>query len=276
MAGSGGGTTPVNYIDVGPPEGEQEPLALLFVHGLSGCWQNWLEQIPHFARRHRVVALDLPGFGESPPPSWDVTIENYGRLLIAFCDAVGIRDCAVVGNSMGGFIAAETAVKEPGRFERLVLLAAAGVSSVRLERRRTRRIARAMEAARPIAARVQAGAFRRRRARARVFSGVFHHPERMRPELVWEIFSGENRGERFVEALTELTGYDILDKLEEVEVPTLIVQGRFDRIVPPRDALEYHRRLRNSRLEIFDDTGHLAMAERPVRFNRALEEFLAS
>ena len=133
-----------------------------------------------------------------------------------------------------------------------------------------------MEAARPIAARLQAGSFRRRRARARVFAGVFHHPERMRPELVWEIFSGENRGERFVEALTELTGYDILDKLTEVEVPALVVQGRFDRIVPPRDALRYHELLPNSTLEIFDETGHLAMAERPVRFNRTLEEFLAA
>ena len=52
----------VNYVEMGegPP--------LLFVHGLSGCWQNWLENIPYFARTHRVVALDLPGFGGSPMP----------------------------------------------------------------------------------------------------------------------------------------------------------------------------------------------------------------
>ena len=80
------------------------------------------------------------------------------------------------------------------------------------------------------------------------------------------------RGEAFVEALGSLAGYDFLDRLDEVEVPTLIVWGRNDNVVPPADALEYGRRLRNSRTVIFDDTGHVPMAERPVRFNRLLED----
>src|SRR4051794_36077717 len=91
---------PVNYVEIGsgPP--------LLFVHGLSGSWQNWLETIPHFARTHRVVALDLPGFGESPMPAERISIPGYGRLVDAFCDAAGMERGAVVGNSMGGFIGA--------------------------------------------------------------------------------------------------------------------------------------------------------------------------
>jgi pimeloyl-ACP methyl ester carboxylesterase len=83
------------------------------------------------------------------------------------------------------------------------------------------------------------------------------------------------RGESFVEALTELAGYDFLHRLEEVEVPTLIVWGRQDRVVPPRDALEYEQRLSNAELVVFDHCGHVPMAERPVRFNRLLEGFLA-
>ena len=81
----------VHYAEMGPPEEEQDPLAVVFVHGLSGCWQNWLENMPHFARRHRVLALDLPGFGSSPAPDWEISIPAYGRLLLEFCDAVGVR-----------------------------------------------------------------------------------------------------------------------------------------------------------------------------------------
>ena len=83
------------------------------------------------------------------------------------------------------------------------------------------------------------------------------------------------RGEGFVDALGSLAGYDFLDRLAEVEVPTLIVWGRNDNVVPPGDALQYGRLLRNSRTLIFDDTGHVPMAERPVRFNRELATFLA-
>jgi pimeloyl-ACP methyl ester carboxylesterase len=269
-----GGAT-VHYAEIGPPPPEQHPLAILFVHGLGGCWQNWLENIPHFARRHRVIALDLPGFGSSPVPQWEISIPNYGRLLLDFCDAIGLRDCAVVGNSMGGFVAAEAAIEQPDRFEKLVLVSAAGVSSARLRRQPTAVAARMMAAATPLLLTLQTRTFRRRRARNAAWSGIFHSPGELRPELVWEFFSGGDRARSFVEALGSLAGYDILDRLEEVGVPTLIVWGAQDHVVPPADALGYAERLRNSRLEIFDHTGHVPMAERPVRFNRLLERFLA-
>jgi pimeloyl-ACP methyl ester carboxylesterase len=268
------GGTPVNYVEMGTPEDERDTRTLLFVHGLSGCWQNWLEQLPHFARRHRVIALDLPGFGDSPAPSWDVSIPAYGKLVLEFADALDVGDCALIASSMGGFIAAEMAIAQPGRFERVVLCSAAGVSTVQLRRRPTAMVARMMAAAAPLVFRFQSRTFRRPKARTRAFAAVFHRPDQVRPELLWELYTGGNRGSAFAAALTSLAGYDILDRLEEVDVPTLIVWGRQDQIVPPADAVEFHRRLSNSRLEVFEGCGHLPMAERPVRFNRLLEEFL--
>jgi pimeloyl-ACP methyl ester carboxylesterase len=269
------GGTRVHYAELGPPEAEQHPLALVWVHGLSGCWQNWLENLPHFARRHRVIALDLPGFGSSPVPDWEISIPNYGRLLLDFCDAIDVRDCAVIGNSMGGFIAAEATVEQPERFEKLVLVSAAGVSSVRLRREPTEVAARMIAAGAPIAFKAQTRALRRPRARALAFSGIFDNPLGLRPELIWEFFAGGERGESFVEALSSLAGYDITDRLDDVEVPTLIVWGAQDHVVPPADALGYQRLIPGSRLEVFDRCGHVPMAERPVRFNRVLEGFLA-
>ena len=269
------GGTRVNYVEMGPAEAERDPCTLVFVHGLSGCWQNWLEQLPHFSRRHRVVALDLPGFGDSPTPPWEVSISAYGRLVLEFADALDLGDCAVVGNSMGGFIAAETAIAQPGHFEKIVLCSAAGVSTVQMRRRPTAMVARMLAAAAPLTFRLQTRTFRRPKARSRAFAAVLDRPELIRPEFLWELYTGGNRGSAFADALTSLAGYDILDRLEEVEVPTLIVWGRQDQIVPSRDALEFHHRLSNSRLEVFDRCGHLPMAERPVRFNRVLEQFLA-
>ena len=130
-------------------------------------------------------------------------------------------------------------------------------------------------AAAPLMLKVQDAAFRRPRLRWGAFRSLFHDPLRLRSELLQEFFANGTGRPGFAHAVRGLVGYDILDRLDEVEVPTLIVWGRNDRIVPPRDALEYGRLLRNSRTVIFDRTGHVPQAERPVRFNRVLETFLA-
>ena len=260
---------PVNYVEMGSGEG----IDLVFVHGLSGCWQNWLENIPYFARDHRVVALDLPGFGASPMPPWEISIEAYGRLLHDFCKAIGVGDCAVVGNSMGGFISAEAATEEPERFEKLVLVSAAGVSQVELRREPIEAAGRMMAATAPLALKVQQRSILRPRLREAAFRMVFHRPNEIRRELLWEFISGAGK-EGFLPGLSACVGYDILDRLEDVPVSTLIVWGRDDRIISAADALEFGRRLRNSETVIFDRCGHVPMAERPVRFNRLLEAFL--
>ena len=266
--------TEVNYVDLSPTE-PASPTTVLFVHGLSGSWQNWLENVPHFARTHRVVALDLPGFGHSPMPPWRISIEAYGRLVHRFCDALEIGDCAIVGNSMGGFISAEATAAQPDRFEKLVLVSAAGVSSARLRRRPAETVARMMTGTAPLLLRLQERGMRRPRLRSATFKGLFHHPDLLRRELLLEEFHNGTGRPGFLSAVQGLVGYDILDQLDDVEVPTLIVWGRNDRIVPPQDAVDYGRHLRNSRTVIFDDTGHVPQLERPVRFNRILETFLA-
>jgi pimeloyl-ACP methyl ester carboxylesterase len=263
--------TRVNYVELG----SGPRMAIVFVHGLSGSWQNWLENIPHFARERRVLALDLPGFGHSPMPEWEISIESYGRLLHRFCDALAVGDCAVIGNSMGGFISAEAASARPDRFEKLVLVSAAGVSSVRLRRQPAETVARMATAAAPLLLKLQERGLRRPRVRWATFKGLFQHPEALRRELLLETFQNGAGRPGFLPAVEGLLGYDILDQLAEVDVPTLIVWGRNDRVVPPQDAAGFAQRLNNSRTVIFDDTGHLPQLERPTRFNRVLETFLA-
>lgn len=265
------GGAEVVYVDAG----SGEP-AILFVHGLSGSWQNWLENIPHFARSRRVLALDLPGFGASPMPPWEVSIRAYGRLLHDFCEAVGVGDCAIVGNSMGGFASAEATARDPERFEKLVLVSAAGISHARMRRAPVEVAARMAAAAAPIGLRRQERALLRPRLRYLTFRQIVHRPLSLRPELLWEQFHHGAARPGFLPAVQGLVGYDFLDELEEVDVPTLIVWGREDRVVPSTDAAGYAQRLRRSRTVIFGGTGHVPQLERPVRFNRLLERFLDS
>ena len=82
----------------------------------------------------RAIALDLPGFGSSPMPPWQISIPDYGELLGDFREALELGTCTLVGNSMGGFIAAEVAVGEPEWVERLVLVSSAGISHATMRR----------------------------------------------------------------------------------------------------------------------------------------------
>ena len=111
----------VNYVEIG----EGEPI--VFVHGISGCWQNWLENLPHFGRARRAIALDLPGFGASPMPSWEIDMPAYGRLLHDFCEKLGVEG-ATAGRQLDGRLhRGRGGDAAPGRFERLVLVSAAGI-----------------------------------------------------------------------------------------------------------------------------------------------------
>jgi pimeloyl-ACP methyl ester carboxylesterase len=84
------------------------------------------------------------------------------------------------------------------------------------------------------------------------------------------------RAEGFGDALQALIAHDIRERLGTIEMPTMIVWGLSDQVIPVAAAVSYHRRIPDSRLEIFERTGHVPQLERPLRFNRLLEEFLAS
>jgi pimeloyl-ACP methyl ester carboxylesterase len=260
----------VNYADIG----EGEPV--LFVHGLGGCWRNWLENLPHFAERYRAIAIDLPGFGHSPMPEWEISMPAYGQMLQDFCDALGIeRVAALIGNSMGGFVSTEAVIERPERFERLALVSAAGLSLAEAKGRHFRAAAQTIKATAPLFA-DREFLLKRPLGRRLLFGGVMYKPEKLRPELLAEQIRPGLSSDGFVDSLASMVGYDTRDRLTEIEIPTLIVWGLKDRIVPVEAALGYHRLIARSRLEIFERTGHVPQLERPARFNALLDDFLDS
>ena len=263
--------TPVNYVDLG--SGDQEPV--VFVHGLGGQWQNWLENLPRLAQERRVLALDLPGFGLTPEPSERITISGFGRTVDRFCERLDLGPVALVGNSMGGFVTAETAIQVPGRVSRLVLVSAAGISSADAVRTPILAVGRVAAA---IAANTAA---RYRELAARPLSRhlslalVVRHPRLLRADFAYEgLLKGAGKA-GFDNALRACLEYDFRERLPEVGCPTLIVWGENDAIIPVRDAEEFERLISDSRKVVMRDTGHVPMAERPEAFNDLVVEFLA-
>jgi pimeloyl-ACP methyl ester carboxylesterase len=259
----------LRYVDMGTGEGPP----VVFVHGLSGNWQNWIENIPRVARERRVLALDLPGFGQSEKPADKVSMSAYGRTVEAFADALGLGEVVLVGNSMGGFVSAETAIQFPGRVERLVLVSAVGITMSTLRREPVMAWGRVAMIAGARSAAEKRMAIVRPRLRHAVYSTIMRHPTRIAPEMLWELSEGAGRS-IFRHALEAMLDYDFRDRLGEIRAPTLIVWGEEDMLVPVKDADEFERQIPNARKVVLEDTGHVAMLERPPTFNKLLLEFV--
>jgi pimeloyl-ACP methyl ester carboxylesterase len=261
----------VNYCELG------EGPAILWIHGLGASWQSWLENMPEFARDHRVVAMDLPGFGYSEMPDGEISIEYYARWTCRLLDELGIESAAVVGNSMGGFVGAELAIRAPERVQRLVVVSAAIFWQERRRAQPLLRLARLSDAmvARALTRATDDIATRRRLRVWALASAGFRYPHLISPELAHEMVRSARRTDGFLPALEALADYPLEEELPKISSPTLIVWGEHDQLVPARDAERLEELIPGARREVFERTGHVAMLERPERFNRLLRDFLA-
>ena len=193
----------------------------------------------------------------------------------ALCDQLELGRVDIVGNSMGGYIAAEVAIQFPGRIDQLLLVSAAGITSADVARTpifTVGRIATAVTAHssaqyRAIASRPQVAPHGARL--------VARHPSLLKRRSGLRGLHKGAGGPGFDAALHACLEYDFRDRLPEIRQPTLIVWGEKDSIIPVRDAHEFERLIPDSRKVVMKDTGHIPMAERPGAFNDVMMDFLA-
>jgi pimeloyl-ACP methyl ester carboxylesterase len=270
----------MNVIDIGPSENTApaQPArgTVVWIHGLSGSWQNWLENLPEFASLgYRCIAMDLPGFGASEMPAEKITISGYAAAVDELLRVLGVTRAVVVGNSMGGFIGLELAITFGTWVERLVVVSAAGltIEGQRSLFRLVQPASRALAMATGWLASKSDELARRPRSRLAMFSIVAAHPDRLPAPLVAEQLRGSGKP-GFIDAFDALTDYPIRDRLTEIQVPTLVVWGEDDPLVPVRDAWRFGELIPDARVVVYKDTGHVAMLERPAAFNALVAAFL--
>ncbi len=270
------GGSEINYIDLIPEDpAAHDRTPVVFVHGLGGQWQNWIENIPRMALERRTVALDLPGFGLSSMPNEKISISGYADVVEAACNDLGLGAVAVVGNSMGGFVGAELAFRHPERVERLMLVSAAGITTTELYNTPVSAIARAATMFIGYTAARHRAVARRPISRHLALALVARHPSRLDPDLVYEAMMKGAAKPGFDDALRACLDYDFRERLPEIACPTLVVWGENDAVLPAGDADEFERLIPDARKTLMADTGHVPMLERPGAFNDMLSDFLA-
>lgn len=258
----------VNFVQYGDPAAP--PVVL--IHGLAGCWQNWLENIPALGEDFNVIVPDLPGFGESDAPAGRITIPGYARVTVGLLNALGIERAPIIGNSMGGQTAAQAAIDFPDRIGELILVSPAGYSTCTTPALLPR-LAGLGGYLLPRATVHRHALVSRPRLRFIAMGGIVSHPERLSKELLYEIIGGDAKI-GFAQAARAVVEHDFRDRLAEVRSKTLVVFGRDDRLVTSRDAVRIAARIPDARAIILRDTGHCAMAERPGWFNPVARDFL--
>lgn len=259
----------VHLRDEGPRD-DAAPIVLL--HGTSSSLHTWAGWAAELAKTRRVIRFDLPGFGLTGP-SVDAryTMESYVELVVGVLDALGVERVVLVGNSLGGNIAWETAVAHPARVDRLVLVDAGGYPRTSISVPLGFRVA--MTPGLNQLARIT---LPRRLVESSV-RNVYGDQARVTPELVdryFELTLREGNRASLVERFRQSKPGEHADDIKKVAAPTLILWGGQDRLIPPEHATWFHRDIARNELVVFDDLGHVPQEEDPARSLAAFVRFL--
>lgn len=255
-------------------DGTGPPVVLL--HGIGRSLEDWTEQHELLRARHRVHSMDLAGSGQSEPLDEPHTLPALARFVTEFLDAVKITEPAhVVGNSLGGAIAMQLAVDAPERVASLVLVNSAGFG-------REVNISLRLLAIRPL------GRLLLRPSRygaRRIERSLFHDPTfvtRARVEHTFALAQRPHAARVLLEtarALGTIRGVrpqwrkTLLRSLAELDIPTLILWGDRDLILPAAHLNAARTHLPHAQAHLFPDTGHMPQIERAEALSGLLENF---
>lgn len=249
----------INYVDVGTG-----PVVVL-LHGLGGNSANWAFNFAALSQKYRVIAPDQIGFGRSDKPFMSYRVQTYVDFLDKFLEGLSVERASLVGNSMGGWIAALYALKYPKRVERIVLADAAGFAPPKEFDLST-----------------LSGLNPSTREQTRyLLNLVFFNPllksdANVDATLAARISAGDGYT---IQSLVEsiYRNEDMLDgKLAGVKVPTLIIWGREDGLVPlAREGEKFKKEMPSAQFVVFEQCGHVPQVEKAAEFNAAVLKFLS-
>jgi pimeloyl-ACP methyl ester carboxylesterase len=260
--------------------GGSGPLVLC-LHGFALTADMWRPNLPALVEAGRsVLALDLPGHGASFRPTRPYSVSDLARVVREVFDVLGVEHAALVGNSLGGAVASEFALRHPNNVDRLVLVDALGLDPVIPLFRRSRYWT---DLILPTLLIMACGP--RRWPLERIESVTFHCAERVPPESFRLIYPGGWRWNHWGRALVGLGVFWEMAtparrrvfsaRRANLRAPTLIVWGEADQLLPVTHAHTAHALIPGARLEIFPQCGHMPNMEDPDAFNRLVIEFLS-
>ena len=260
----------VHVRDEGPRDAAQPPIVLL--HGTLSSLHTWDGWARDLARDRRVIRFDLPGFGlTGPAPDGDEGLARMVRTTFTLLDSLGVRRAVLAGNSLGGAVAWEAALAEPQRVAGLVLVDAVGYTQEK------RPIPPGFRVASLPVLRQLTEELLPKPLVAIALREAYADPSRLSDELVTryhELARREGNRLALVRRALRLPDDFAPQRLRALDIPTLIVWGAEDRLIPPVHADSFHRDLSRSRVVVLPDLGHVPHEEDPAASVAPVREFL--
>lgn len=260
--------------------GEQHDQTILLIHGLAGSSKTWHDTMPMLAERFDVIAPDLMGHGESAKPRGDYSLGAFASGLRDFLTVLDVGTVTIVGHSFGGGVAMQLAYQHPHLLDRLVLVGSGGLG---------REVSWLLRlASLPGAEYLMPIAFPKPAVQIGTGVGRFIGRQGIRSARLaemWRAYSSlagaENRGAfvRTMRGVIEPGGQMVnaSDRLYlAARVPTMILWGDRDAIIPVEHAHAAHEEIASSRLEIMEGVGHFPHVDAPERFVETLLDFVES
>jgi pimeloyl-ACP methyl ester carboxylesterase len=255
--------------------------AILLIHGIGDTSSTWAGVMPMLAQRYRVIAPDLLGHGASDKPRADYSVAGYANGMRDLLSVLGIERVTLVGHSLGGAVAMQFAYQFPERTERLVLVSTGGVG---------REVTPVLRAASLPGADWFLAALRLPTVRQQLGLGVkalqllntglgLDAPDLLRVIDALPDATSRNAFIRTLRAVVDWRGQvgTLLDRCYLTEgMPTMLVWGDRDRVVPAVHAGMAHVQMPGSRLELFEDTGHFPFHTSPQRFTSVVHDFIST
>ena len=250
----------IRYLE----SGKENNRHLLFIHGLGSAADRWMNIPKVLSSDFHCIAIDLPGFGESDrSDDVDYTIDFFRDFVVSFLEKVSIplKNICIIGHSLGGYIASEIAIHNG--VKQLVLIDSSGMLT-----QTTSVLDKYQEAANnPTKQNVR-----------NAFEKMVADPARI-PDILVDGFirritlpCAKHAFESTLK--NSITAQVGLDRLQQITMPTLIIWGIHDDVIPLNHSKFFKDSITNSRLEIIDDVGHAPFAEKPDIVCKLLREFL--
>lgn len=263
----------IHYRDEGSP---QDSIPVVLIHGTSSFLQTWDSWTQTLTPTHRVIRLDLPGFGlTGPTKTNDYSMAFYTKNLHDFLQKLHVNQCYLAGNSLGGAIAWEYAIAYPKEVKKLILIDAGGYPMKKMgDGNIGFKIAQI-----PILRNIMT-IITPRSLVEKSLRGTYGDATKVTDGLVQKYFDmvlREGNRDALVARFSanKVKNEDYL-KIKNITVPTLILWGELDRLIPTENAQKFHEDLPNDTLIIYEGVGHVPMEEEPKKTGQDILIFLSN
>jgi 3-oxoadipate enol-lactonase len=252
----------VSYDDTGP----DDATVIIFIHGFPFNKSMWDKQVEALKDKYRVIVYDVRGHGNSDAGIGDFFIELFADDLFRLMNALKIDKAVLCGLSMGGYIALNAIEKMPERFEALVLSDTQCMADTpQAKEKRLTAIERIKKSG------VEKYADE---SIINLFSLESFSTKKEEIAAVRTMIVNTSRQSLFNTLFALSERCETCSKLQDINVPVLIMAGIEDKITPPAVARLMHEKIQHSVLSIIEHAGHLANMENPLEFNNQLKKFL--